>query len=99
MRNWAEQMSGFWAGTINAFSRRGVGGTRLCVSVYYETMARYRKELTHPERDITRLADATSQLRRELEEMVRHRRRTDRLVPEQAFAADAPLRKKKTKGR
>lgn len=60
-------------------------------------MRRYRKELTHPERHIARLAEETSQLRRELEEMVRHRRRSDRFVPEQAAADDALRAKKKKK--
>jgi hypothetical protein len=62
-------------------------------------MGRYRKELTHPERDIARLAEETSQLRRELAEMIRHRRRTDRFVPEQGLANDAPRPLKRSKRR
>jgi len=64
------------------------------VAVPYDSMSRYRKELTHPERDISRLAEATRQLRQELEDLVRDRRRSDRLVPERSLAPEAPSRKK-----
>ena len=89
----------FARGTINA--DRGMGGPvrGISVSVCNEIMGRYRKDLTHPERQIARLAEATSQLRRELEEMVRHRRRTDRLTPERDVAPDVPRPSKKSKRR
>lgn len=40
-------------------------------------MTRYRRELTHSERDFARLAEEARKLREEMQAMVKHRRRAD----------------------
>ena len=40
-------------------------------------MTRYRRELTHSEREFARLAEEAKKLRQEMQAMVKHRRRSD----------------------
>jgi hypothetical protein len=40
-------------------------------------MARYRREITHPEQSLAKLADDAKRLRIEIQAMVKQRRRSD----------------------
>lgn len=46
-------------------------------SVQNRTVDRYRRELTHSDQQLAKLADEARKLRQEIQSMVKHRRRSD----------------------